>query len=722
MADGVSTDAASDPVPDAPERTPVAERGARTAGGPPGEIAGAGSGQPAAPEDATPHGTIADEGEGRPRKGGATKDGDENEDGTREGAAGGKAQANGAAGGKGASDGKGAAKDVAASAAAGADRETGADREAGGDREAGADPEAGADSKGAAKDTAAGAEDRINAEGRTDGGHGADGTDGADGAVAGPASASTSASTRVLKPLVSDLPVRPQGASGGGAAGPRAQVAFGTPGTPVRARTPSQAPSGAAPAPLPPAAPPGPVPPVKPADAAGGGAIGPEGTLDLPMPPEPTSGQEPRDPLKLLAELTNTPPPPQTLLRSIMRRFKIWTPLVALLAVAFVVVQALRPLPSPGLKLTAAPTYTFAGTPLPASLPWPSEGQSVAEVEGLGSLGVRGAQTPVPIASVTKVMTAYVILRDHPLAGKENGPTITVDATAARESASTDESTAHVQAGQRFTERQMLQLLLIPSGNNIARLLARWDAGTQEAFVAKMRAEAAALGMTHTTYTGASGFEETTVSTAVDQLKLAREVMKNDVFRSVVALPNINIPGVGVIYNNNNDLVHLGVVGVKTGSSTPAGGALMWAAHRTINGKQQLILGVVLQQRGGRTTPSAMLDLALANSQKMIDAIQGGLTQATIVKKGQVVGYVDDGLGGRTPVAAAKDLVAIGWPGMKTTLSLTAGSAGVPHSAASGTQVGTVAFGSGSAKTSVPVVLQGDLHQPSFGKKLTRLG
>lgn len=540
----------------------------------------------------------------------------------------------------------------------------------------------------------------------------------------------------VVKPLVSDLPEWPRRSGDGAAAGTRPEVAFGPPGRPTAARTTPGAPPRPGAVAPPPAAPGTATPPAE-APASGAAArstgssgltgtaesgegevIGPEGTRGLPVPPSP---EERQAPLKLLAELTNTPPPPPTLMRAIARRFKIWTPLVVLLAIVFVVVQALRPLPAPALTLTAAPTYTFSGAPLPQSLPWPAEGQSVAEVEGLGSLGVHGAQTPVPIASVTKVMTAYVVLRDHPLSGKDNGPVITVDPQAAAESASTDESTAHVKAGQKFTERQMLQLLLIPSGNNIARLLARWDAGTQEAFVAKMRQAATGLGMTHTTYTGASGFEETTVSTAVDQLKLAREVMKNDVFRSVVAMPNIAIPGVGKIYNNNQDLVHFGVVGIKTGSSTPAGGALMWAARRTVDGRQQLILGVVLQQRGGRSTPYDMLAVALASSQKLIDAIQGGLTSAPIVKKGQVVGYVDDGLGGQTAVVAAKDLTAIGWPGMKTGITLTASTAGIPHSAAAGTRVGTLSFGTGTAKTSVPVQLQTALDKPSFGKKLTRI-
>ncbi|MFF7155626.1 D-alanyl-D-alanine carboxypeptidase [Streptomyces sp. NPDC008139] len=547
-------------------------------------------------------------------------------------------------------------------------------------------------------------------------------------------------SASVLRPLVSDLPAeRPaergaEGASGARSAPSGASAPYGAPPAPpagAKPRTgpvkpsesPAAGPIGQQSAPPKPAAG-APLPPYAGSPSAigaptaaspDGAAAGPDGTRSMPVPPEPEA------PLKLLAELTNTPPPRQTLLRTVARRFKIWTPLVLLLAIVFVVVQALRPLPTPSMALTAASSYTFDGTPLPQSMPWPSQGQSVAEVEGLGSLGVHGAQTPVPIASVTKVMTAYLILRDHPLTGKQTGPTIPVDAQAADEASSSDESTAQVKKGQRFTERQMLQLLLIPSGNNIARLLARWDSGTQEAFVTKMTKAAADLGMTNTTYTGASGFEETTRSTAVDQLKLAREVMKNDVFRSVVAQPNIDIPGVGTIYNNNNDLVNVGVIGIKTGSSTPAGGALMWAANKKIDGKDQLILGVVLQQRGG-TTVYDSLQAALVNSQKLINSVQGGLTSSTIVKKGEVVGYVDDGLGGHTPVVASKDLKAVGWPGLKTTLSLTPLKDGLPHTATSGAEVGTIGFGTGSARTTVPVVLQSDLSEPSFGTKLTRVG
>jgi D-alanyl-D-alanine carboxypeptidase (penicillin-binding protein 5/6) len=258
-------------------------------------------------------------------------------------------------------------------------------------------------------------------------------------------------------------------------------------------------------------------------------------------------------------------------------------------------------------------------------LPWPEDGQSSVEVEGLGHLGSKGEREPVPIASVTKVMTVYVILREHPLRGAETGPVIEVDKAAADESLSREESSAPVREGLRLTERQLLELMLIPSGNNIARLLARWDAGTQEAFVAKMNRAATGLGMTQTTYTGASGIEPTTTSTAVDQLKLARQVMKDEVFRSIVAKPSTVIPGVpGTITNTNPLLGRFGVIGLKTGSSTPAGGALMWAAKAEAGGRTWLILGVVLHQHAG-TTPAEGLHAAVDNSRRLITAVQESL-------------------------------------------------------------------------------------------------
>ncbi|MFC8824193.1 D-alanyl-D-alanine carboxypeptidase family protein [Streptomyces sp. NPDC057137] len=262
------------------------------------------------------------------------------------------------------------------------------------------------------------------------------------------------------------------------------------------------------------------------------------------------------------------------------------------------------------------------------SLPWPKDGQASVWVEGVGSLGTKGEQRPVPIASVTKVMTAYVILREHPLPTTDPGPVITVDRTAAQESGSIDESTVRVDEGQQLTQRRLLELTLIPSGNNIARLLARWDAGSQEAFVTKMNRAAAKLGMRHTTYTGASGYESTSRSTAVDQLKLAREAMRDEVLREIVAMPGTVDPATGATLPNTNTLLgQAGVIGLKTGSSTPAGGALMWVATARTHSSERLILGVVLHQRAD-TSPQEGLQAALDSSGKLIEAARKSLGTA----------------------------------------------------------------------------------------------
>jgi D-alanyl-D-alanine carboxypeptidase (penicillin-binding protein 5/6) len=436
--------------------------------------------------------------------------------------------------------------------------------------------------------------------------------------------------------------------------------------------------------------------------------VGPERTAQQPIPPKP--------PLDLLAELTNTPPPPETPVRTVLRRIKIWSPLVVLLVIIFAIVQAVRPLPTPTLALTADATYTFKGGKL--DLPWPGQGQSAIEVEGVGMIGTEGQQSPKPIASVAKIMTAYVTLQEHPLKGNQGGPTITADQQAEDDSKKEDESTAAMKKGQKFSERQML------SGNNVARLLARWDSDNS-AFVGKMNAAAKKLGMTHTTYTDPSGLDKTTVSTAVDQLKLAEAVMQNEVFRSIVAMAKADVPGLDKpIYNNNDLLVRqVGVIGLKTGSSTPAGGNLVWAATKVVDGRTRTIYGAVLNQDAhtGRVWDS--LQLALTNSQKLINTIQQSLTTATVVKKGDVVGYLDDQLGGRTPVVATETLTAVGWPGLKTKLSIGDDGTAPPHEAKAGKVVGELTVGDGSSHAvKVPVALQKDLAEPGFTDKLTRLG
>ncbi|GAA4053012.1 serine hydrolase [Streptomyces shaanxiensis] len=449
---------------------------------------------------------------------------------------------------------------------------------------------------------------------------------------------------------------------------------------------------------------------------------------DLPSAePQDAQPQPAPTPIDLLAQLTNTPPPPATPLRTTLRRVKIWSPLVALLALVFLVVQLLRPLPDPTLALDrSASSFTIGGDAF--TMPWPEEGQAAVMVVGSGTIGTFGEQKPVPTASVAKIMTAYVLLREHPLKKDEPGPDVTVDARTVEEGKSKDESRIEgLRAGRTYSLQDMLKMLMIPSGNNVARLLARWNTESEDetAFVRKMNAAAKSLGMTNTTYTDPSGLDKGTVSTAVDQLKLAEAVMRFESFRAVVAMPNADIPEVGRIYNNNDLLMSgLSVRGIKTGSNTAAGGTLSWAAYRTVDGEDRLILGSLMDQHAPPPDPSGTTSLKLVqdNSEKIIKAVREALTSATAVKKGQVVGYVDDGLGGRTPLVATKDLKVVGTPGQKLTLTLRDGGKDLTGGTKAGTVVGELAVGGGAGAQRVPVALRSELQEPSVGAKLTRLG
>ncbi|MFF9816539.1 D-alanyl-D-alanine carboxypeptidase [Streptomyces sp. NPDC014006] len=480
--------------------------------------------------------------------------------------------------------------------------------------------------------------------------------------------------------------------------------------TALRRVTPDAKPAGAKPVPAP-AEPKAAAPQAAPAEATAAiPQVGPERTTQQPLPPKP--------PLDLLAELTNTPPPPQTPLRTAVRRVKIWTPLVLLLVIVFAIAQAVRPLPTPTLDLTAQDSYTFDGGK--AAIPWPASGQAALDVQGIGTFGSSGDQKPVPIASVAKVMTAYIVLRDHPLKSGADGPKIGIDQTAQAQSDAGQESTVHVTAGDSITEREALESILIASANNVARLLARWDSGSEQAFVAKMNTTAKSLGMADTTYTDPSGLNNTTVSTAVDQVKLAKQAMEQPAFREVAAMMEY-VDYKGVKHPNWNGLVgHNHVVGIKTGTTTSALGNLVFAAKKDVNGVSRRIVGAVVRQPAGGPE-NTILSAALDGGDKLIRAAQAALQSRTILKKGDVVGYVDDGVGGRTPVVVTQNVTAVGWAGLKVKLSFAADA--LPHTAKAGTKVGTLTVGDGSSEAvKVPVALQKDLTEPGFAAKLTRLG
>jgi D-alanyl-D-alanine carboxypeptidase (penicillin-binding protein 5/6) len=231
---------------------------------------------------------------------------------------------------------------------------------------------------------------------------------------------------------------------------------------------------------------------------------------------------------------------------------------------------------------------------------WPLRGQG-AYVLGNGRPAVSPHERPVPIASVAKVMTAYLVLKHDPLRAGESGRRFVVDADDVVDTEirrREGQSVVDVRAGEELTERDALMAILLPSANNIAVLVARQLDGGVASFVAEMNQTARALGMSHTTYTDPSGYDDGTVSTALDQLRLARLVAKDETLAAMMATRSYWLPVAGEVTNTNTLLGHDGFVGMKTGSDEAAGGCLMFQAVWPTESGNRSVIGVVLGQRG----------------------------------------------------------------------------------------------------------------------------
>jgi D-alanyl-D-alanine carboxypeptidase (penicillin-binding protein 5/6) len=389
--------------------------------------------------------------------------------------------------------------------------------------------------------------------------------------------------------------------------------------------------------------------------------------------------------------------------------------LVVLLAIAIVWRAASESTP-PLVVHRTLPAYAR----LPGSAPaiaWPREGQAAVEVEGVGSFGFSGSSsTPVPIASVAKVMTAYLTLLEHPLAPGRQGFVVTItpaDVTEEGERVALDESTLSVRAGERLTERQALEALLLPSANNIAALLARYDAGGTAAFVARMNATARALGMRATTYTDPSGYNDETVSTAADQLKLARAAMRIPAFAAIVAEPSAPLPGVGRVANYNGLVGMDGYVGVKTGSDHAAGGCLVFAKRVTTGGRRLTVLGVVLGQREG-----SLIESALASAQRLGDSAAAALRVETALPAGTQVLSASSVDGRATTAVTAGPLRELGWGGLELPVDVLARPA--MTRLREGEAMATVAIHGGSAGATRAVSTHA-VAGPSLGWRLRHL-
>jgi serine-type D-Ala-D-Ala carboxypeptidase (penicillin-binding protein 5/6) len=239
----------------------------------------------------------------------------------------------------------------------------------------------------------------------------------------------------------------------------------------------------------------------------------------------------------------------------------------------------------------AGPVIVVAGAPRGVK----AKGAVLADAATGQVLWGRDVDTERPMASITKVMTALLVL-----AGGDLGREIRVPKAAQSYAWYYGGESAGLHPGDVLTVQELLEALLLPSGADAAYTLANAYGPGMNAFIARMNATAAQMGMAHTHFTSPDGLpyptETATYSTPSDLLKLGLAAMRYPVFRSIVDLQFYHLakgPGHHQYWwDNTDDLIgsYPGAVGIKTGYTDDAGHCLLFEAVRS----GRALIGVVL--------------------------------------------------------------------------------------------------------------------------------
>jgi serine-type D-Ala-D-Ala carboxypeptidase (penicillin-binding protein 5/6) len=240
-------------------------------------------------------------------------------------------------------------------------------------------------------------------------------------------------------------------------------------------------------------------------------------------------------------------------------------------------------------------TEAAAGARYSAPPPLSLRGADLVDASTGRQLWSKDANVPRPMGSITKVMTALVVLK---AGGLDREITVTEGAVSYVQKDGA--SSAGLIAGDTLTARQLLEAMLLPSGCDAAYMLATAYGPGRLAFVQKMNAMAKAMGLTHTHFSWFDGMpyptELSTYSSPADLIRIGERAMRNSLFRSIVAQRSYYLPATDLhhsyLWYTTDEMLgtYPGAIGIKTGDTQAAGNCLLFEARRD----GHTLIGVVL--------------------------------------------------------------------------------------------------------------------------------
>lgn len=350
-----------------------------------------------------------------------------------------------------------------------------------------------------------------------------------------------------------------------------------------------------------------------------------------------------------------------------------------------------------------------------AQLAWPGWGASAISAPDVdGATEYHGSDTSLPIASVTKTITALVVLDKKPITGGSDGPTISFtqkDVDIWNEVISEGGSWAPVVAGTSMTEKQALTAMLLPSANNYAISLANWSYGSTDAFVKAANTWLSANKFTGTHLTSPDGLDPGSVSTTKDLIGIGKLVLADPVLSAIVSQKSATLPGAGAQDNTNTLLGVEGIDGIKTGNTDQAGNCLLFSAEIGVGTNKVRVVGAVL----GAPTH----DDLWAAVQALLVSMKAGFHQVDATSVGQKYGTYSTPWGASSALVSTATKSFVVWSDTPIQVDMQTRTI---QSGRKGDVVGQVTFTLNGKTQTADLALAHDIPDPGFGWRLAHPG
>jgi serine-type D-Ala-D-Ala carboxypeptidase (penicillin-binding protein 5/6) len=323
-----------------------------------------------------------------------------------------------------------------------------------------------------------------------------------------------------------------------------------------------------------------------------------------------------------------------------------------------------------------------------------------------------GYADPQPLASISKLITALVILEAKPLAGVDDqGPTLTFNnvQTLYDKYFVLGATVARMRPGSTMSERHVLETMLIISASNYAEAASTWAYGSQSAFLSATRNWLAANGLTGTTIVEPTGIDPRNVSTPVDLVALGKIAMANPVIAQIVGTPTLDLPPIPPASNTNELLGSDGVTGIKTGTLEEYGANLLFSATIDVGLDEPLqVIGAVI---------GSVADDALNRDvREFLASLRAGFHRVILGEEGDQIGTYTTAWGESARILLGEDASILTWSDTPVTSSFEAESL---TTGSDGDEVGTVTWTVGDTTLTAPLVLDGEIEPPDAWWRLT---